>query len=165
MIPEEQARQALRHVEVWSRYYCRLQGGVLDLGEYEDAGMAALLRCLQRYDVTRGVRFATYAEPRIRGACQDAPGPYARWRHGRPAGGHPRWVHEAAVLRPVASGEVIEERLALRQRVQGLPVWAQRYAQALLAGYTDAEFAAQEGRSVVWLWQHRKAFYSSLSSS
>ena len=70
MIEDREARHALRTVQMCSRYQWRVEGSALDLAEYEDAALDALVACLERYDTTRGVAFSVYAAPRMRGAVR-----------------------------------------------------------------------------------------------
>jgi hypothetical protein len=143
MIDEREARHALRTVLMCSRYQWCVEGYALDLAEYEDAALDALVACLERYDTTRGVAFSVYAAHRIRGAVQRAWLRYRTWHELR---GNGRWFHappRAEVLRPIPHDLTAPVELA--QRVRTLPREAQHYAAMVLAGATDTAYAQHAG--------------------
>ena len=143
LIDDAQARKALRRLRIVSERQWLRDGCQCDLSEYEDAGMHALLRCLERFDPTRGVQFATYAEHRINGAVRDAWQRYQHWRDCR-VKGLERWSHDADVVHPVLP-QVRETAGDLARQMPCWPADLQRYAEAVLAGDLDQEYAAQEG--------------------
>src|ERR1043166_2756834 len=60
-IDEQDARHTLALAHRMSRQQWHHEGYVLDLAEYEDAAMDAVVACLARYDARRGVAFSVYA--------------------------------------------------------------------------------------------------------
>jgi len=161
---EEQCHHLLESIHVWAyRQYTRDRGRV-PLDEYLEAGLDALCRCWERFDATRGFRFATYAEPRIQWAIQDAAGPYQTWRrvHNR-YGGAPELPH-ADLLRRRHRGpeEDVAEAEGLAVLVTQLPAPLQPYAWHVLAGGTQAEYAARvgctEGTVATWLYDWRQQY-------
>jgi hypothetical protein len=113
----------------------------LDLSEYVDAALDAVVACLQRYDATRGVSFSTYAYSRMAGAVTDAAEAYALWCIVKPY--HNADKPHAEALAPLHHG--LDATLTLRQRIARLPRVVQQYAHAILQGWTARELAAREG--------------------
>jgi hypothetical protein len=154
---ERQCRALLRAIRLVAQRTWRRHGQRCDLSEYEDAGMEALRRCLATYDPTRGVRFQTYAEHRIRGAIQDASEGYQHWHRLRSNGRartmtrHPH----AHCLRPDEHlpTAALEQRLDLARRLDALPEDAKRYAAHILAGGNDESYAAAEGIHLPGVWR------------
>src|SRR5206468_623642 len=119
------------------------EGYALDLTEYEDAALDALVACLARYDATRRVPFSVYAAHGIRGAVKRAWLRYRTWHEGH---GNGRWFHappRAEALRPASPD--MPARVELAERVQRLPAEAQRYAAMVLRGETDVAYARAAG--------------------
>src|ERR1043166_60671 len=142
-IDEQDARQALAIVLRMSRQQWHHEGYQLDLSEYEDAALDALVACLTRYDATRGVAFSVYAGHRMRGAVQRAWHRYRTWHELRGTG---RLFHAppcAEVLRPRVQD--FTAQVAMAERLQRLPYEAPRYAAVVLMGGTDHDYAAQAG--------------------
>ena len=152
MIDDRDARHALRTVAMCSQHRWWAEGCALDLAEYEDAALDALVACLARYDATRGVPFSVYAAYSIRGAVKQAWLRYRTWHEVR---GQGRWFHappRAEVLRPASPD--MAARVELAERVQRLPVEAQGYAAMVLRGETDAAYARAAGlTSARWVQQ------------
>src|ERR1043166_9167172 len=135
-----QARRLALRASLWQWHH---EGYVLDLAEYQDAALDALVACLAHYDSQRGVAFSVYAAHRIRGAVQRA---WQRYRTCHELRGNGRWFHAppcADVLRPPVHD--VTAPLDLAQRVQQLPAEGQRYAVMVLTGATDREYAQQAG--------------------
>src|ERR1043166_1526657 len=142
-IDDQDARHALRLALRVSRRQWHHEGYQLDLSEYEDAALDALVACLTRYDTTRGVPFSVYAGHRMRGAVQQAWQRYRTWHELRGTG---RWFHAppcAEALRPHVPD--VTAQVAFAQQAQRLPREAQRYAAVVLRGGTDHEYAVQAG--------------------
>ena len=142
-IDPHDAAQALRLALRASLWQWRHEGYQLDLSEYEDAALDALVACLAHYDSRRGVAFSVYAAHRIRGAVQRAWQRYRTWHELRGTG---RWFHaapDAEALRPHVHD--VTAQVAFAQRLQRLPREAQRYAAVVLRGGTDRDYAGQAG--------------------
>jgi hypothetical protein len=126
-----------------SRSQWHHEGYVLDLAEYEDAALDAVVACLTHYDAARGVPFSVYAGHRMRGAVQRAWQRYRTWHELRGTG---RWFHAppcAEVLRPHVPD--VTAHVAMAERVRQLPREAQHYAAVVLRGGTDRDYAGQAG--------------------
>ena len=70
--PEDRISSGLPFVEALAR---RLASGMphsVDLGDLVQDGMIGLIDAAQRFDVSRGIKFETFAERRVRGAMIDA---------------------------------------------------------------------------------------------
>jgi hypothetical protein len=142
-IDEQDARHTLALAHRMSRQQWHHEGYVLDLAEYEDAAMDAMVACLAHYDAARGVPFSVYACHRMRGAVQRA---WQRYRTWHELGCTGRWFHaapDAEALRPHVHD--VTAQVAFAQRLQRLPREAQHYAAVMLRGGTDRDYAGQAG--------------------
>jgi hypothetical protein len=142
-IPALDLAKALRHCLAQSRQQWRHDGQACDLAEYEDAGMAALTGCLQRYDPSSGAAFSTYAYARMRGAIHDAPETYAAWHTGKYWRG--RKPH-ADLLRPTShdTGDVLLQRWFVRQ-MPTIPRLQRALLGQLLQGESLLDIAEADG--------------------
>lgn len=98
-------------------------GRVLELDEYLDEAMRALIGCLERYDPARGVTFATYAMHRCEGALRDCPQRYWNWHTGH-----------HATARHGAKGRPVVQRLPRHVEPRAYDPWLRSRLAAVLAG-------------------------------